>query len=282
MHLVDHPHGPAATRAHLIQCDRPHSRSWGSYRTLVASRLAGRDPPTESNTEVFGDSEEEGGWPAGCGNGSEGRARVWGRAERVLLARIPAHICLFVSSFACFFACALYSLPCSSDWLTRLRVCFLVLLLVYLFVCASVSYFMCFFLASALLPFARIPSSVLGRPKARDTLTAFVQVHQKRKHMIVTPPCSWCGLPTGCFCDACRKSVRSACDKAVSQCVDCAAQQMGVTEGKARGNAALILKKHRSEDDDGVYKFGQNVDPAFLALPLEDQARLQLSFQNGV
>eukprot|EP00435_Cladocopium_sp_Y103_P068302 s274_g31.t1 len=119
------------------------------------------------------------------------------------------------------------------------------------------------------------------RPKARDTLTALVQAEQKRKHMIVTPPCSWCGLPTGCFCDTCRKSVCSACDKALSQCVDCAAQQMGVTEGKAREHAALILKKHRGEDDDGVYRFGQNVDPAFLALPFEDQARLELSFQNG-
>ena len=53
---------------------------------------------------------------------------------------------------------------------------------------------------------------------------------------------------------------------------------MGVAEGKVREHAALILKK-QDDPDDGRYKFGQAVDPAFLALPFEEKARPKWCFQ---
>ncbi len=39
--------------------------------------------------------------------------------------------------------------------------------------------------------------------------------------VITTPPCSWCGLPTGCFCDWCKGPICTACDHKVSECRKC-------------------------------------------------------------
>ncbi len=36
--------------------------------------------------------------------------------------------------------------------------------------------------------------------------------------VIATPPCRWCGLPTGCFCDGCHGPVCTTCDERFSMC----------------------------------------------------------------
>ena len=82
---------------------------------------------------------------------------------------------------------------------------------------------------------------------------------------MVTDPCTWCGLPTGCYCDNCGKPVCSKCDSALAQCVHCCAKAMGCSEGKARIHGAIVLKQG-----------GSNVDPAFDALPFEEKARIFL------
>lgn len=106
-------------------------------------------------------------------------------------------------------------------------------------------------------------------PKARAVATAQVQAEQQRKGLMVTPPCTWCGLPTGCFCDQCRRQLCSSCDTALGQCVQCCCSNMNCTEGEARQHAALVLKGLPDND-----LTRRNVDPSFAALPFEEQAGL--------
>ena len=119
-------------------------------------------------------------------------------------------------------------------------------------------------------------SNRVTKPKARELLTSVIQAEQLRlqaageRSFGVTPPCTWCGLPTGCFCDQCRLPVCTVCDDALGQCVDCCCRSMGCSEGKARQHAALVLK--RLEKDKDATGKRQNLDPAFAALPFEEQA----------
>eukprot|EP00435_Cladocopium_sp_Y103_P017044 s198_g4.t1 len=111
---------------------------------------------------------------------------------------------------------------------------------------------------------------VLG-PMAREAIKLEVQAVQRRlraagrKSVMVTPPCLWCGLPTGCYCDQCRKPVCTTCDAALAQCVECCCKKMGCAEGKARVHGAMVLKQG-----------GSNVDPTFAALPFEEKAKFFL------
>ncbi|CAE7615579.1 unnamed protein product [Symbiodinium sp. CCMP2592] len=131
---------------------------------------------------------------------------------------------------------------------------------------------------TATIPVAKAKASVLPasrsnritRPKARQLIA-------EGDH--VAPPCTWCGLPTGCFCDQCMKPVCSVCDQALGQCVECCCRNMGCTEGQARQHAALVLKEVPADSASGGISrsgFGHNVDPAFLALPFEQQAEIFL------
>ena len=114
----------------------------------------------------------------------------------------------------------------------------------------------------------------ITRPKAREVITKEVQEEQRRMggRVLVTPPCTWCGLPTGCFCDQCRRPVRTVCDDALGQCVQCCCKNMGCSEGKARQHGALVLKQVENNGSTGILQNRQNVDPAFAALPFDEQA----------
>eukprot|EP00438_Fugacium_kawagutii_P023779 Skav213340 [mRNA] locus=scaffold3340:451135:454262:+ [translate_table: standard] len=110
------------------------------------------------------------------------------------------------------------------------------------------------------------------RPKARAKVTSLVQAEQKRKQMTVTPPCLWCGLPTGCYCDSCRRSVCTKCDNALHFCPMCFVQTMRCTEGKAREHAALLLKDVPETGHEFPSLTGNSVCPSFRQLPFEEQA----------
>lgn len=110
------------------------------------------------------------------------------------------------------------------------------------------------------------------RPKARQTVTAVVQ-REQRDLIGPMPPCLWCGLPTGCFCDQCFKALCSVCDMILGECLECYCRRHSCSEGQARQSAALLLKDV-SEENTGPKTGIQHVtaDPAFLAMPFEEQA----------
>ena len=110
------------------------------------------------------------------------------------------------------------------------------------------------------------------RPKARATVTGLVQAEQQRKNMMVTPPCLWCGLPTGCYCDLCRRSMCTKCDNALHQCPICFVRNKQCTEGEAREHAALLLKDVPETGHEWPNLNVDSVCPSFRQLPFEEQA----------
>ena len=52
----------------------------------------------------------------------------------------------------------------------------------------------------------------LQRPELRQAFTWYIQRQQRERGLPVLPGCTWCGLPTGMFCDLCKvQPARAVC-----------------------------------------------------------------------
>lgn len=56
----------------------------------------------------------------------------------------------------------------------------------------------------------------------RAAFTLYVWNSQQMANITITPPCGWCGHPTGCWCDGCRAAICTAYDEQFGQCPRCA------------------------------------------------------------
>ena len=52
-----------------------------------------------------------------------------------------------------------------------------------------------------------------ARTPYRSAYAIYIRTSQARKGLPQTPPCAWCGLGIGCFCDLCHALVCTKCDQ---------------------------------------------------------------------
>ena len=53
----------------------------------------------------------------------------------------------------------------------------------------------------------------LQRPELRQAFTWYIQLQQKERKLPLLPGCTWCGAPTGMFCDFCEvRPARAVCN----------------------------------------------------------------------
>merc|ERR1712228_511693 len=88
-----------------------------------------------------------------------------------------------------------------------------------------------------------------------------------------TPSCTWCGLPTGNFCDFCNtalgKAVCSECEKDFQRCIGCFRKMMKCSDGEARQHAWMIVR--------GAERRGSKankVDPGWANSSVEEKLRM--------
>ncbi|MCS5701171.1 MAG: hypothetical protein NZ847_00840, partial [Acidobacteria bacterium] len=94
----------------------------------------------------------------------------------------------------------------------------------------------------------------IERPELRQGYTAYIQNVQAVRGLPVLPPCTWCGMPTGGWCDFCtgqgpRGSICSACGgtdaNTLARCYDC-------TRRRAQSHGYDVAdhrREYRADDD---------------------------------
>ena len=89
-------------------------------------------------------------------------------------------------------------------------------------------------------------SERVQRVELRLGFAWWIQRQQIKEGLTVLPPCTWCGRPTGCFCDDCTEGIRNAvctkCDDLLGTCRPCHSFSKPVSTDTEHAVHAALLR----------------------------------------